>query len=346
MSPKTFMTRALALARRGRSGVGANPMVGCVLVKGGKIVGEGWHRRIGGAHAEAGALSRAGAKARGATAFVTLEPCSAHPGKKTPPCAPALIAAGVSKVVAATLDPNPQVSGRGLGQLRRAGLRTQVGLLGAESRALNADFTRRMALRRPYVILKSALSLDGRAYAAGGESKWITGPAARKFSRALRSKADAILVGVNTVLKDDPSLTAGGGGKNPLRVVLDTRLRTPKNARVADGAAPTVIFTASARRHPRAETVRVPRAAGKIPLAPVLENLVRRGVRSLIVEGGPSVHASFLAAGAVDEARVFIAPKLISGARTPGSAPRIRSPRLRRIGEDFLFTGKVECSRE
>ena len=340
------MKRALALARRGRRGVGANPMVGCVLVKGGKIVGEGYHRRIGGSHAEVGALAQAGARARGATAFVTLEPCSAHPGKKTPPCSPALIAAGVSKVVAATLDPNPQVSGRGLSQLRRAGLRTQVGLLGDESRRMNADFTRRMSLRRPYVILKTALSLDGRAFAAGGASQWITGPAARRLSRSLRAKADAILVGINTVLKDDPSLTAGGGGKNPLRVVLDTRLRTPKNARCADGAAPTVIFTASTRRHPRAETVRVPRAAGKIALGPVLENLLHRGIRSMIVEGGPSVHASFLAAGAVDEARVFIAPKLISGARTPAGAPRLRSPRLRRIGEDFMISGKVECSRE
>ena len=198
---------------------------------------------------------------------------------------------------------------------------------------MNADFTRRMSLRRPYVILKTALSLDGRAFAAGGASQWITGPAARRLSRSLRAKADAILVGINTVLKDDPSLTAGGGGKNPLRVVLDTRLRTPKNARCADGAAPTVIFTASTRRHPRAETVRVPRAAGKIALGPVLENLLHRGIRSMIVEGGPSVHASFLAAGAVDEARVFIAPKLISGARTPAGAPRLRSPRLRRIGE-------------
>lgn len=337
------MARALDLARRGAAGVGANPMVGCVLVRNGKIVGEGWHRRIGGPHAEVQALARAGARAGGATAYVTLEPCAAHPGKKTPPCAPALIRAGVAEVLAATRDPNPQVRGRGLAQLSRAGIKTSVGLLGAQSRALNREFERRMARRRPYVILKTALSLDGRAYAAGGASKWITGPRARRLSHGLRAGADAILVGINTVLRDDPSLTCGPA-KNPLRVVLDTRLRTPRRSQVADDKARTLIFTASPRRHPRIETVRVPRGGKGLSLAPVLRHLVDRGVRCLLVEGGPTVHASFLAAGAVDEARVFIAPKLISGSKDPGSSPRLAAMRVRRIGSDIMISGKVECS--
>lgn len=341
-SEARFMRRALALAKRGQDRVWPNPKVGCVLVKDGRVVGEGWHQFYGGPHAEASALRRAGKKARGSTAYVTLEPCCAHPGKITPPCAPALIAAGVSRVAAAARDPNPGVSGRGLGMLRRAGVRTSAGLCAREARTLNKEFFLRMRRGRPYVILKAALSLDGKAYASGGKSRWITGPAARRSARRMRAEADAVLVGIGTVLADDPALTSHGLGKNPVRVVLDSRLRTPRRARILDGKAPTWIFTASPRKLPGAETIRLKAEKGRIPLREVLAVLARRAVKTLLVEGGPGVHASFLAEGLVDEARVFVSPKLLSGASDPDQAPRLKKARLKKVGPDFLFYGKVD----
>lgn len=331
------MRRALRLARRGGKAVYPNPKVGCVIVAGGKIVGEGFHARYGGPHAEAEALKQAGKKARGATVFVTLEPCRAHPGKKTPPCADALIKAGVAQVVAATKDP----SGGGLAALKKAGLKTTVGLLGGEAKQLNRDFFARMEKTRPHVILKTALSLDGRAHTASGRSKWITGPRARQEAHKLRAACDAVLVGSGTVLADDPSLTSHGAGKNPLRVILDTHLRTPPRSRCLDAAAPTIIFTASSKRLSGAETVRVPASKDGVDLKSVLKTLARRGVATLLVEGGPCVHAAFLAAGVVDEAQVFLAPKLILGADDPNRAPALMNPRLRRVGRDYLVSGKV-----
>lgn len=335
------MRRALALARRGGRAVFPNPKVGCVLVKDRRAIAEGWHKKFGGPHAEAAALKKAGRAARGATAYVNLEPCCAHPGKKTPPCAPALVKAGVSRVVAAMKDPNPAVAGNGLALLERAGVSTRVGLCAREAVAANADFFRRMQAPRPYVILKTALSLDGLARTASGKSKWITSPAARRAGRKLRSECDAILVGVGTVLADDPSLTALGGRRNPLRAVLDARGRTPRGANVLDGAAPTIIFTASGTTFSGAETVRVPARSGRLDLTAVLRVLSRRGVKRLLVEGGPTVHAAFLAAGLVDEARVFLSPKLLAGAADPNRAPRLSAPRVRKIGPDFLFYGRV-----
>lgn len=335
------MRRALSLAKRGGRAVAPNPQVGCVLVKGGRVIAEGWHRFYGGPHAEADALRRAGAQARGSTAYVNLEPCCDHAGKKTPACAPALAAAGVAQVICAMRDPNPGVSGRGLALLRRMGIKTRVGLLQADAETLNRPFLTRMRRRRPYVVLKAALSLDGRAYAPGGRSRWITGPQARQIAHKWRAESDAILVGIGTVLADDPSLTSHGAGKNPVRVVLDSRLRTPRRARVLDGRAPTLIFTAAARDLTGAETIRVASGAGRLRLAAVLRELSRRGIGTLLVEGGPSVQADFLRQGLVDEARIFLAPKLLAGARNPNRAPRLRAPRLKQIGSDFLFYGKV-----
>jgi diaminohydroxyphosphoribosylaminopyrimidine deaminase/5-amino-6-(5-phosphoribosylamino)uracil reductase len=310
------------------------------------VVAEGWHQLYGGPHAEAEALKAAGPEAQDSIAFITLEPCVAHPGKKTPPCAAALIRAGVSRVIAAIRDPNPGVSGKGLALLRKAGVKTETGLCAQEARALNESFLARMRLGRPHTVIKMALSLDGKAFAEGGQSRWITGPQARRLAHLLRANCDAVLVGVGTVLADDPSLTSHGQGPNPIRLILDTDLRTPPQARILDRKAPTWIFTASKKNLPGAETIRVGLKKGKLHLRAVLKELSQRGIGRLLVEGGPTVHASFLGEGLVDEAQIFTAPKLISGSRDPNRAPILKSPHLKKIGPDFLFYGKVKCSLE
>ncbi len=336
------MLRAFRLARRGRPTF-PNPAVGCVLASGGRVVGEGCHRGAGTPHAEPQALADAGSAARGSTAYVTMEPCVSQPGKRTPPCADALARAGVARVVAATLDPSPWVRGAGVASLRRAGVRVSVGLLADQARALNRDYFERARAGRPRVILKTALSLDGRTACPGGRSQWITGPDSRRGAHWLRSRADAVLVGVGTVLADDPLLTSHGAGRDPLRVVLDSRLRTPRTARLLAGGR-AIVFTRSRARLPRGLTIRVPAGDGGLDLRCVLAVLSQRGVRTLLVEGGPTVQASFLRAGLVDEASVFIAPKLISGSNDPNRAPRLQAPRLRRMGGDFWIRGKVTCS--
>ncbi len=324
---RKFLARAFALARRVRPrATSPNPRVGCVLVKGGRVIGEGAHRGCGKPHAEPNALASAGLRAAGATAYLTMEPCASFPGKKTPSCAETLAAAGVARVVCATLDPNPRVSGRGLARLRRAGVKTlRREDFQAPAEALNRGFFSVMRRRRPWVILKTALSLDGKAAAANGNSRWVTGKAARKAVHRMRAELDAILVGSGTVIKDNPALTAHGAGRNPLRVVLAGRRPLPRRARIFDASAPTVVY--------RARTPAALRAA--------LKNLARRGVGTLLIEGGPTIHAAFLRAGLVDEARVFLAPKLLSGALDPNTAPRVKTPRLSRLGEDWLISGML-----
>lgn len=335
------MRRALALAARGGRETWPNPRVGCVLVKNGRLVAEGWHRRFGGPHAEAVALKRAGKRAEGCTAYLTLEPCRAHPGKKTPPCADALRAAGIKRLVAAMRDPNPRMTGRGFDLLRRARVKVDWGLLEAEAEALNGPFIARMRHGRPWVILKSALSLDGKAFARGGASRWVTGPQARELVHELRARVDAILVGVGTLLTDDPALTSHGAGPDPLPVVLDGRLRTPRRARLLRGETTPLIFTARGGELRGAEVLRVPAKNGLLDLRAVLAVLSKRGVGRLLVEGGPTVAASFLEAGLVDEVYAFIAPKLLAGTDDPNAAPRLEKPRLSRLGQDFLFSGKL-----
>ena len=336
-----WMRRSLALAARGGRAAWPNPKVGCVLVKNGRLLASSWHRRCGGPHAEPLALAKAGTRAKGATAYLTMEPCCAHPGKRTPPCANALVAARVARVVAAMKDPNPAVAGRGLALLKRAGIKTESGLLAQEAEALNKPFICRMRHKRPYVILKSALSLDGKAFARGGASRWITGPGARAAVHKLRARVDAVLVGVNTAIMDDPALTAHGLGPNPLAVVLDAHLRLPRRSRLLRGPRRPIIFTSSSRTLRNAEVVRVPSKAGLLNLKAVLAELAKRQCGLLLVEGGPTVHASFLAAGFVDEVYAFIAPKLLGAARDPNTAPRLAQPRLTRVGSDFLFYGRL-----
>jgi diaminohydroxyphosphoribosylaminopyrimidine deaminase / 5-amino-6-(5-phosphoribosylamino)uracil reductase len=335
------MRRALALAARGKR-TWPNPKVGCVLVKNGRVVGQGFHQLAGGPHAEALALAQAGEKARGATAYVTLEPCCAHPGKRTPPCSDALADAGVSRVFAAMKDPNPGVSGRGLRILENAGIRAETGLLETEAERLNRSFVWRMRHKRPFIILKSALSLDGKAFARGGASKWITGPAARGLVHTLRAEVDAVLVGVGTVLADDPLLTSHGAGPDPVPVVLDSRLRTPKRAKILRGPKHPLVYSCKAGRLKGAEVVRVSATGGRPDLKAVLFDLASRGLGTLLVEGGPTVQASFLALGYVDEVYAFFSPKLLGGVDDPNAAPRLAQPRLSRVGSDFLFCGRLE----
>ncbi|MCK4660325.1 MAG: bifunctional diaminohydroxyphosphoribosylaminopyrimidine deaminase/5-amino-6-(5-phosphoribosylamino)uracil reductase RibD, partial [Phycisphaerae bacterium] len=325
-SDHKHMKRALQLARRGQGRVEPNPMVGCVLVKRGRVVGEGYHRRFGQAHAEVEALHRAGHHARGATAYVTLEPCC-HQGK-TPPCTKALVEAGVECVVIAMRDPFPEVDGRGIRRLRRAGLCVIVGLLEGQARELNAAFLTLVTHKRPYTILKWAQSIDGKIATRTGDSRWISSPQARKLVHRLRSRVDGILVGVGTVLADNPRMTARGTRlrRTATRIVLDRRLRIPLQAEVVitAGEIPTLVLTspealagrsAKARRlrHAGVELLECKTRDGLVDLHAGLRELGKRRFTNLLVEGGGTVIGSFLDGRLADEAMVFVSPRLIGG---------------------------------
>lgn len=324
-----FMRRALELAARGLGETNPNPVVGCLVVRDGRVVGEGFHARAGGPHAEVVALRAAGEHARGATLYVTLEPCAHH--GLTPPCAPLVRDAGIARVVVATRDPDPRVSGRGLALLRRAGVRVETGLCAAEAQALNARFLTAARERHPYVLLKAALTLDGRIATASGRSKWVTSPAQRRQARWLRRLHDAVLVGVGTVLADDPLLLPLPRTRRPLaRVVLDTRLRLPLGSRLVRTASPSwpvVVLcgpaSPAARRRAleaRGVTVVTCRArAGRVDPAAGLAALRSLGLTSVMVEGGSEVLGSFLAARLVDEVVLFRAPLLLGGRGSRGA---------------------------
>ncbi len=356
------MDRALALAARGIGLTSPNPVVGAVLVREGEIVGEGAHLRAGAPHAEVVAVAAAGSRARGATCYVTLEPC-AHQGR-TPPCTSALIAAGVARVVVACLDPNPLVDGRGLTGLRAAGVEVALGLREASARALNRAFFGFIANGRPHVTLKSAMSLDGKIAAADGTSRWITGEAARAEAHRMRFAADAILVGIGTVLQDDPELTVrvpGLPAKEPLRVVADSRLRIPPDARllsVGDPSrtlvacvAPAPEGPAAALRARGARLIEVPHAAGHVDLRVLLSALVRFDVIAVLAEGGAELGAALLEANLVDRVAFFLAPRLLGGRVAPGpigglgvalkDAVGLSQVTSRRVGEDILLEGDV-----
>jgi diaminohydroxyphosphoribosylaminopyrimidine deaminase/5-amino-6-(5-phosphoribosylamino)uracil reductase len=361
---RQHMEAALALARRGLGNTWPNPAVGCVLVsEAGQVVGRGWTQPGGRPHAETGALARAGELARGATAYVTLEPCS-HWGR-TPPCCDALIKAGVARVVVATGDPDPRVDGRGLERLRAAGVIVELGLGGVEARALNAGFARRITAGRPVVTLKLASTLDGRIATATGESQWITGPEARRAAHAIRARHDAILVGSGTVLADDPDLTCRLPGMAPVpiaRVVADARLRTPLDARLVKSArsTPTWIATRTGQR-PSAlapyleagvEILPIPRARPGLDLAALLGALAQRGITRVMAEGGAGLAAALIRADLVDRIAWFHAPAVMGGDGLPSvqplplaslsAMPRYRRVSSRPLGPDWL----TELERE
>jgi diaminohydroxyphosphoribosylaminopyrimidine deaminase/5-amino-6-(5-phosphoribosylamino)uracil reductase len=334
-----LMARALRLAERGLFTTQPNPRVGCVITQGGEIAGEGWHQRAGEPHAEVFALRAAGARARGATAYVTLEPCS-HTGR-TPPCADALIASGIARLVFASEDPNPKVAGAGIQRMREAGIAVECGLMRDAARELNCGFFSRFERGRPWVRVKLAMSLDGRTALANGESKWITGEAARADVQGWRARSSAILAGAGTVRADDPRLTVrlpgfeplsrreeAGEGRSfvpPLRVVLDARLDAlALHANLLDGSAPTLVLHAPGARvrddrHARVELTEVPLAVHgrRLDLAAALRLLATRGVNELQVEAGPTLCGALLDADLVDELLLYVAPTLLGDSARP-----------------------------
>lgn len=353
-----MMRAALALARRGVGKTSPNPAVGCVIVRDGVVVGRGWHKKAGTPHAEVHALNQAGPLAEGADVYVTLEPC-AHFGK-TPPCARALVAARVARVFVAMVDPNPLVSGKGIAILREAGIEVEVGLLGEAARGINLPFIKWIQTRRPYVILKSALTLDGKTATAGGDSRWITCDASRREVHRLRGVVDAIMVGVGTVIKDDPQLTCRvPDGKDPIRVVVDSRLSIPLNAAVFNpqSAARTVIATCGSDPESLAqlvsrggEVIACAERDGKVDLEDLLEKLGALGIQSILLEGGSHLAGAALRAGLVDHCMIYLAPKFVAGegyglfagegVAMMGDAIRLEGMTVRRVGEDLVVEGK------
>ncbi|HEX5629731.1 MAG TPA: bifunctional diaminohydroxyphosphoribosylaminopyrimidine deaminase/5-amino-6-(5-phosphoribosylamino)uracil reductase RibD [Usitatibacteraceae bacterium] len=353
-----LMARALALAARGRDTATPNPNVGCVIARGGRILGEGWHARAGEAHAEAMALAACREGAGGATVYVTLEPCS-HQGR-TPPCADALAAARVGRVVAALEDPNPLVKGKGFARLRAAGIAVETGLLAAEAREAHLGFLARMSRGRPWMRLKCAASLDGRIALANGESRWITGEAARRDVHLIRARSCAMLTGIGTVLRDDPELTVRHVpcSRQPRRVVIDSRLELPPHARILAGEPPLVLTVSEdgARRRALealgAEVVTVPAEGRKTDLAAVARLLAERGFNEVTVETGAKLNGSLLRAGLVDEIVLYLAPLLMGDAAQGlfalpefaalGEAPRARVVDVRAVGADLRLTARLE----
>lgn len=351
------MARALQLAALGLETTSPNPRVGCVIVNGGLTVGEGWHLRAGQPHAEVHALGQAGPLARGATAYVTLEPCSHH--GRTPPCADALVAAGVRRVVAAMGDPNPLVAGAGMARLGAAGIQTDVGLLEDQARELNIGFVSRMTRSRPWLRLKAATSLDGKTALANGVSQWITGPAARMDGHRWRARACAIITGIGTVREDDPQLTvrAVPCQRQPLRVVVDARLDIPLSARLLDG---NPVLVACAQADPakvaaladrNGEVLELPNRDGKVDLPALLTELARRGINEVHAEAGFKLNGSLLREHCVDELLLYVAP-ILTGDAAQGlfnlgtltrleDATRLKIQDIRQIGDDLRLIARL-----
>ncbi len=315
-----FMARALRIAERGLYTTTPNPRVGCVLVNDGRVVGEGWHERAGEAHAEVMALKTAGAAAAGATAYVSLEPCSHH--GRTPPCADALIASRVGRVVAAMQDPNPQIAGRGLQMLRDAGIRAEAGLMEEQARELNIGFVSRMTRARPWTRVKIAASLDGRTALKNGVSQWVTGPDARRDGHHWRARSCAVMTGIGTLKDDDPRLTVRDvqTSRQPLRIVVDSRLRITPQAKILDGG-PVLIATAThdsararALQDKGAEVVVLPNVEGKVDLLRLAEHFADLGLNEVLVEAGMNLNSALLRAGVVDELLLYLAPHMLGDA--------------------------------
>lgn len=361
-----YMRRALQLAHKALGHTTPNPLVGAVIIKHGRIVGEGYHHRAGLPHAEIEALRRAGPRARNGTLYVNLEPCN-HTGR-TPPCCEAILASGLSRVVIAMHDPNPLTNGRGIARLRRAGITIVTGVLEQEAQALNAPFTKVMTRGLPFVVAKVAQSLDGKIATSTGESRWITSAAARRVGHQWRSRVDAILVGINTVLKDDPRLAVRGARPRrgrPIKVIVDSRLRTPRHARCLSSASPapsliaTTVNAPSARRdlrRPNVEVIALPPRQGRVPLRRLLSILARRGIHSILLEGGGELLAGALEERLVDQVICLVAPMMIGGRSAPtamggrgirriSQAVRLKHCSCRRLGEDWCVEGQVRYPR-
>jgi len=355
---KRHMRLALRLALKGAGRTSPNPMVGAVLLRGGKIIATGYHQKAGGDHAEIVALKKAGAKARGATLYLNLEPCDHH--GRTPPCTLSLIRSGISRVVVGMVDPNPLVSGRGIRRLRRAGIRVDVGLLDEECRRLNEAFVKYITRHIPFVILKLAASLDGKIATSSGDSKWITETAARNCVHRLRNQVDAVIVGIGTVLADDPQLTCRlPDGRNPWRIILDSHLRIPLTSRLLHQRDPRKTILVASPRSPSkkieavqrfgAQVWTFPPRQGAIPWVSLLRRFGKMGWLSVMIEGGGATASQALAEGVVDKVLFFYAPKVIGGEgrnmiqtlgiRKIGQSKKIKNMEVSRVGKDFLVSG-------
>ncbi|HHP7235986.1 MAG TPA: bifunctional diaminohydroxyphosphoribosylaminopyrimidine deaminase/5-amino-6-(5-phosphoribosylamino)uracil reductase RibD [Desulfobacterales bacterium] len=364
MNDAEFMSHALDLARRGEGHVAPNPMVGAVVVKDGSIVGEGWHEAIGKPHAEINAMNAAGRKARDAELYVTLEPCN-HAGR-TPPCTEAILQAGIRRVVAAMRDPNPRVTGGGIDYLRQRGLAVEVGICEASARRLNEAFVKYITTGCPFVVVKCAATLDGRIATRSGDARWISGEASRQYVHRLRHALDAILVGIETVKADDPSLTtriAGFAGKDPRRIILDTHLTISENARLLNlkSDAGTILVvgpsvsTAARQRmlDAGAEVLPVRLSDGRIDLKSLMQRLGEKSITSVLIEGGGAVIGSALRAGIVDKLVLFYAPRMLggddgvpicrgSGAERVEDGIQLERIEVRRFGADVMIEGYIQ----
>ena len=356
-----MMKRAIRLAERGRGRVEPNPLVGAVIVKGNRIVGEGRHMRFGGPHAEIEALRAAGRKARGATMFVTLEPCCHH--GKTPPCTDAVIRAGVTGVLAAMRDPFEKVSGKGLARLKRAGIDVSVGLCGGEARELNAPYLKRLKTGLPFVTIKYAMTADGRIATATGHSRWVSSEKSRVLVHRMRSRQNCIMVGLGTVLADDPELTVRHvRGRNPLRVVADSPGKTPPDCRLVKTAREVPTIVATVRNAPadwaaklekaRVEVLRLPSKKGELNLEALMRTLSGRGVTTVFCEGGARLSGALIKEGLADRLVIFVAPKLCLDGLAPLAAPGIKKMcdavqlknfATRKIGDDLLIQADIDA---
>ncbi len=357
-----YMKRALTLARKGIGRTSPNPAVGCVIVKNGAVIGEGWHRKAGEAHAEINALAMAGAESRGADVYVTLEPCS-HTGR-TPPCSDALIRAGVKRVVAGMLDPNPLVSGRGFAALKKAGIETSCGICEDDCRAVNLPFIKHVTTGIPYVTYKCAMTLDGNIATITGESRWISCEESRKYVHRMRSRMDAVMVGVDTIIADNPQLTVRHvRGKDPLRVIVDTRLRTPESVSVLNGELSSRTVIATTESNPRVHLRYLKQGVtiivceefdGRVSMEDLLQKLGTMGVQSVLLEGGSRLAGTMLQSGLIDELVIFIAPKVIGsngfapftlqGITSMSQAIKLDFTTVCRSGSDIVVTARPERS--
>jgi diaminohydroxyphosphoribosylaminopyrimidine deaminase / 5-amino-6-(5-phosphoribosylamino)uracil reductase len=357
-----YMRMALRLAEKAQGRTSPNPMVGAVVVKGGIVISRGFHRKAGEAHAEAVALKRAGRAAKGAMLYVTLEPCS-HTDKRTPPCAPLVIKSGVRRVVVAMIDPNPRVSGGGIKALKSAGIEVTTGVLDAEAKKMNEAFIKHITKGVPFVTLKIAQTLDGKIATSSGASKWITGEKAREEAHRLRDSHDAVLVGINTVLSDDPSLTTRiPGGRDPVRVIVDSRLRIPVNAKVVTQRSPAKTIVAALLGAPKSkikklqdagvEVLTIKSEHGRVDLRDLMKKLGKRDIMSALIEGGAEINASALKAGLVDKVVMFLAPLLMTGTDSlcsiGGSSPvklgqalKLQDVTAEFIGKDLMVKGYI-----
>lgn len=360
MNDQDYMRQALALAERGRGWTSPNPMVGAVIVKDGRVIGEGWHEKYGDLHAERNALKHARESVEGATMYVTLEPCCHH--GKQPPCTDAIIAAGIRRVVVGSADPNPLVAGKGVAILRSHGIAVTENVLRAECDALNEVFLHYIRHKQPFVVMKAAMTLDGKIATHTGASRWVTGEEARAHGHSLRHRYAAIMVGVGTVLADDPQLTCRlPGGRNPLRIVCDTQLRTPLTSKLVQTAQETPVILATCESDAKKRALYeaagcqvwvLPMQSGHVDLKALMQRLGEAGIDSVLLEGGGTLNWAALEAGIVQKVYSYLAPKLFGGhdaktpveglgVETPAEAAQLRITEITRLGDDVLIESEV-----